>query len=288
VPQIRTATPDDVDAIFDLLAARSRAAFGSSEVQRAFVARDFAVAGTDSWVAVEKDSVVGHATLNSGHELAHAARDAAVGDALLERVEARAREREMETLSVTVVPEDQPLSQLVERGGFTHDRDILRMWRALGADLPEPQWPAGVTVRSYEAADGKRVHDLLDATYAAWDAGYVPRPHADWLAAMSGDPEFDAAFWFLVERDGDLVACALHWGPHQRRGWVKDIVVSEAERGRGIAKAMLHHGFRAYRARDVVQVGLKVDSTNPTGAPQLYERVGFVTDRRYGIWTKQL
>jgi ribosomal protein S18 acetylase RimI-like enzyme len=35
-------------------------------------------------------------------------------------------------------------------------------------------------------------------------------------------------------------------------------------------------------------VGLKVDADNPTGAPRLYERVGFVTDRRYGIWAKRL
>ena len=34
--------------------------------------------------------------------------------------------------------------------------------------------------------------------------------------------------------------------------------------------------------------GLKVDSTNPTGAPQLYKRVGFTTDRRYGTWIKRL
>jgi hypothetical protein len=38
----------------------------------------------------------------------------------------------------------------------------------------------------------------------------------------------------------------------------------------------------------VERVGLKVDSTNPTGAPQLYERVGFAIDRRYGIWAKPL
>jgi ribosomal protein S18 acetylase RimI-like enzyme len=105
---------------------------------------------------------------------------------------------------------------------------------------------------------------------------------------MTRHDEFDPALWFLVERDGELVACALHWKEHQRRGWVKDIVVRERERGRGIAKALLHTGLRAYAERGAERVGLKVDSTNPTGAPQLYEKVGFVTDRRYGIWTKAL
>jgi ribosomal protein S18 acetylase RimI-like enzyme len=33
---------------------------------------------------------------------------------------------------------------------------------------------------------------------------------------------------------------------------------------------------------------LKVDSTNPTGAVRLYERLGFTTDRRYTTWVKPL
>jgi ribosomal protein S18 acetylase RimI-like enzyme len=64
--------------------------------------------------------------------------------------------------------------------------------------------------------------------------------------------------------------------------------VRESERGRGLGKALLHHAFREYARRGVERVGLKVDATNPTGAPQLYERVGFVIDRRYGIWRKDL
>jgi mycothiol synthase len=105
---------------------------------------------------------------------------------------------------------------------------------------------------------------------------------------MTRHDDFDPAMWFLVEQNGELVACALHWRAHERRGWIKDIVVLERERGRGIGKALIHHGFREYAARGVERVGLKVDSTNPTGAPQLYERLGFVTDQRLGIWTKAL
>jgi ribosomal protein S18 acetylase RimI-like enzyme len=69
---------------------------------------------------------------------------------------------------------------------------------------------------------------------------------------------------------------------------VKDIVVRESERGNGLGKALLQHAFRAYSSRGATRVGLKVDSTNPTGAPKLYERSGFVTDQRYGIWIKRL
>jgi ribosomal protein S18 acetylase RimI-like enzyme len=132
------------------------------------------------------------------------------------------------------------------------------------------------------------VHTLLDEAYETWDETYVAREHDDWLAFMTRHDEFDPDLWFLVERDGDLVAAALHWKEHRGDGWVKDIVVRESERGRGLGKALLLHAFDAYARRGASRVGLKVDSTNPTGAPQLYERVGFEIDRRYEIWATAL
>ena len=285
---IRTARADDLDGIFDLLSTRSRATFGISEIEREHVAQALTRAnGTDRWVALDDTSIVGYAALDSSQELVHAAADAETGDALLARAEARARERGFGQLAVTAVPEDRPLTSLVERHRFVHDRDILRMWRALD-DEPVASWPAGISVRSYEDEDGERVHALLDLIYAGWDTTYVAVPHDEWLAFMTGHDEFDPALWFLVERDEELVGCALHWREHRSSGWVKDIVVAESERGRGLGQALLQHALWAYARRGVARVGLKVDSSNPTGALQLYARVGFVTDRRYGIWTRAL
>jgi mycothiol synthase len=285
---IRAARASDFDAVFELLEARSRAAFGVSELERRHVREAWARPSTDRYVAEEAGRVVGYAELEETQDVVHAAADAAVGDALLARVEARARERGFDHVAVTAVPEDTPLDALVRRNGFTLERETLRMWRALDGDLPTPRWPDGVHVRTYTGDDGERVHRLLDEQYGAWDSSYVARSHDGWLAFMTQHDEFDPELWFLVERDDELVACALHWREHRRRGWVKDLVVRESERGRGIAKALLHAGFRAYAERGADRVGLKVDATNPTGAPQLYERVGFVTDRRYRIWTKPL
>ena len=287
---IRTARPDDLDGIFDLLSTRSRATFGISEVEREHVAEALVRAnGTDRWVAADRRTIVGYAALDSSQELVHAAVDAETGDALLARAEARARERGFARLAVTTVPEDRALTSLA---GATSVRARARhpahVARRSTASRPQASWPAGVTVRTYEDEDGERVHALLDLSYAGWDTSYVAVPHDDWLAFMTGHDEFDPTLWFLVERDGELVGCALHWREHRSSGWVKDIVVAESERGRGLGRALLHHALRAYATRGAARVGLKVDSGNPTGALQLYARVGFVTDRRYGIWTRAL
>ncbi|MDX6426230.1 MAG: hypothetical protein QOD52_1635, partial [Gaiellaceae bacterium] len=250
--------------------------------------KQWAVPGLDSWVAAEDGEIVGYAELDAAQDVVHAALDPAVGDALLARVEERARERRFGHVACTAVPEDVALYELMQRSGFTLDREIWRMWRPLYGGLPAPVWVGGVSLRTYEDRDAIALHALLDDSYAGWDRDYVARPHNDWLAFMTEHDEFDPGLWFLVERDGELVACALHWQESRGDGWVKDIVVREGERGHGLGTALLHHGFRAYAERGADRVGLKVDSTNPTGAPQLYERLGFVTDQRLEIWEKQL
>src|SRR5215208_3000474 len=174
--EIRPATWDDLAGVFDVRTARSRAAFGVSEVQLEHI-RDrwqlpsFEV-GLDNWVAVDDGRVVGEAELGSTQELVLAADDADAGDALLERIEARARERGFPWIAVTAVPEDEPLYALVQRNGFALDREILRMWRPLDGDLPEPSWAPGVAVRTYTDDDAERVHALLDAAYSGWDETY--------------------------------------------------------------------------------------------------------------------
>jgi ribosomal protein S18 acetylase RimI-like enzyme len=289
VAEIRDATWDDFDDVVDLLAARSRAAFGTSEVKAEHVRQRWELPGFDrGWVAVEGGRVVGHASLDSTQDATVAAADPAAGDALLARVEERARERGFPHVAITAVRDDVPLWELVERNGLELEREFFRMWRPLDGDLPEPQWPDGVAVRSYADADATAVHALLDEAYAGWDRDYVARDHPGWLAFMTEHDEFDPSLWFLVERRGELVACALHWKETHGRGWVKDIVARESERGRGLGRAMLLHAFRVYKDRGATTVGLKVDATNPTGALPLYERVGFVTDQRYAIWTRRL
>jgi ribosomal protein S18 acetylase RimI-like enzyme len=287
VPEIRAATVDDAEQVFELLDARSRAAFGRSEVSRRFVDAELARSIDDRFVAEAGGRVVGYAHLLPTQQVVVATGDAAIADSLLAHVEERARERGADAIEATVVAQDALFHALVERAGFAHDGDILRMWRVLDGDVDAPRWPDGLVLRTYEDGDAARVKSLLDTAYE-WDAHYVPRSLEAWLAFMTDHDEFDPSLWFLVERDGELVACALHWKEQARRGWLKDIAVTESARGAGLGKSLVRHGLRAYADRDVERVGLKVDAANPTGAAALYEREGFVTDQRLEIWRKAL
>jgi mycothiol synthase len=284
---VRTATAADLDDVLALLTRRDLAVLGRVEVQRRYLEHQLAQA-KDGVVAVGDHGLAGYGTLDGAHDIALAANDVGAAEDLLADIERRARERGFDQVSCIAVPEDKVLWELLERSGYARERDIVRMWRSLDGQLTPPSWPDGIAVRTYVDADGERLHALLDAIYLDWDPDYTAIDHDDWLTFMAAHEDFDPTLWFICERDSELVACALHWRATDGDGWVKDIAVRETERGRGLGRALLHHAIRVYRDRGASRVGLKVDTSNPTGAIQLYESVGFVVDRTYRIWARRL
>lgn len=279
---IRPVVPDDLAPAYELLARRDRHLVGVAETAEQHLRERWALPGFRGWVADEEGELAGYASLDAARELEHVATDAASGAALLEAALAAAGG----PVSLTAFPEDVETVELLGGHGFVLDRTILRMWRPLRELPPAAAWPDRVAVRGYVPSDAGAVHELLDRAYAGWDPGYVARPHDDWLAFMTGHEEFDPALWLLAERDGRLAGCALLWRVTSGRGWVKDLVVSSGERGQGLGRALLVHGLRASAAAGAEAVGLKVDASNPTGAPELYASAGFAVDRRYDLWTR--
>src|SRR3982751_472447 len=100
VTDIRPATADDFDAVFDLLDARSRAAFGTSQQDRAHLRQHWEVPGGGRWVAVADRTIVGYVALDEGQEIAHAAVDPDVADALFAHAEREARDRGFDHVAV--------------------------------------------------------------------------------------------------------------------------------------------------------------------------------------------
>ena len=102
---------------------------------------------------------------------------------------------------------------------------------------------------------------------------------------MTGDADFDPAVWWLAERDGGArrlrapLAQRLAEGPRRPR------VASAAA---GSAPRSSEQGLAEFARRGVARVGLKVDAGNPTGAVRLYERLGFVVERREAVGPRRL
>ena len=235
------------------------------------------------WLAKDDGKLLAYAMLRAP-DMAAARGDPELIPALLEHVEAQAREDGLELLTFVIPSSDEAACRAYERAGFELATEVLEMKVTLDGDVPEPSLPDGVTLRTYTDADANAVRELLDEAYLGWDDAYVPLTHADWLAFMTEHDSFDPECWFLAERDGELVGVCLNW----KEGWIKDIAVAPAARGLGLGEALLRHSFARLRERGVRKFGLKVDARNPTGAVRLYERVGMHVAKRHLAYMKKL
>jgi ribosomal protein S18 acetylase RimI-like enzyme len=149
--------------------------------------------------------------------------------------------------------------------------EIWRMRRPLEEDPPTPAWPEGIGLRSFRPEGAPAVHALLEHAYRG--GGGSVDPFEKWHLAMTSDSEFDPALCFLAEaEDGSLAGVALCW----TSAFLKDLVVHESWRGRGLGAALVHHLLGEFQHRGAQAVELKVASDNPSGAQRLYERLGFV------------
>ena len=225
-----------------------------------------------------------------------------IGTALLEWEEARAQQavalapaNARVTLNCGELVNDADGRGLIEANGFKAVRSYRRMVIEMAASPPEPAWPEGVTVRSFDPA-----RDVERALQASRDAfsdhwGHVETPYEkeleQWRHWIEGDKDFDPSLWFLAEAAGSLVGQSLCWATRpegQDFGWIYIVAVARDWRRRGLATALLQHSFVKLFERGKKRVGLAVDSASLTGANRLYEKAGMKVTRESIAYEKEL
>jgi mycothiol synthase len=202
---------------------------------------------------------------------------------LLDFVEARASELAAPGARIgAAVPEKaNDLRKALESRCFAFYRFSFRMAASLDGELAEPEWPEGISVRSFHPEDARAVYEVQEETFSDL-AEHSSISYDDWTY-WSFREGFDPGLWFLAEADGELVGVVL-CRPEQEGdptfGWVSVLGVRKPWRGRGLGLALLRHAFRELRARGKTRAGLGVDAENATGAVRLYERAGMEVARR--------
>lgn len=189
----------------------------------------------------------------------------------------------------------QPAKDLFESLGMTLIRHFWRMVIELDTDLPEPQWPAGVTLRTFaDLPDLRPVYRAVDEAFQDhW--GHVDRPEEQglrlWQQWLDNNKHFDPSLWFLA-MDGDDIAamslCKSETPEDPQMGYVDTLGVRRPWRRRRLALALLHHSFRELYRRGKARAGLDVDASSLTGATRLYEKAGMHVDRQYDTYELEL
>jgi mycothiol synthase len=161
--------------------------------------------------------------------------------------------------------------------GLTLFRELRQLRRPLGTlDIPEPVFPAGVTVRTFVPRQDDAAWLSVNAAAFAHHPEQGSLTQRD-LDDRKAEPWFDPKGFFLAERGGELIG--YHWTKvhaEEHLGEVYVLGIRPDAQGGGLGKALTAVGLRHLAAQGLPTAMLYVDADN-TAALTVYERLGFIT-----------
>jgi len=186
--------------------------------------------------------------------------------------------------------------KLFEDMGYRHIRSLYHMLIEMDVLVPEPEFPEGITLRTYNPeTDAESVYRAEQDAFRD-HFGYVEEPFEEGLKRWKHNREhggYDPTLFFIA-MDGPsgeiagVALCRSHSFYDPDRGWVSSLGVRRPWRKRGLGLALLRHSFNEFYRRGKRKVGLGVDSQNLTGALRLYENGGMHVDQAYDTYEKEL
>jgi len=196
---------------------------------------------------------------------------------------------------------DLEAGKLFENNGYCMIRHALRMVIDVDGDLPAPQWPAGIRVRTMRAGEEAEVVRAVRDSFKD-HFGYIEVPFEQdfkrWMHMIENDVNYDPSLWFLaVDEEGiardHIAGMSLCWPKSfddPDLGWVGTLGVRRPWRRRGLGLALLQHSFIELHQRGKPRAGLGVDAESLTGATRLYLKAGMRPDPRhqFSLYEKEL
>jgi ribosomal protein S18 acetylase RimI-like enzyme len=302
--RIRPPTLQDVPGLAAVLLADDLLDTGASDYDESFVRDQWATPGfdpaQDSWLVLEPAGGVvaaanvmpdGRERVKSWGVVHPGYRGLGIGSALLDLMEARADQRLAGVAGATfhhsINDVDGAARAMVLARGYSFVRSFRHMQIDLDGSRAPGEPPEGIAIRGIEPdVDLARAHAVLvEAFREEW--GYREIPYEEWRELEVEIPGFDPGLWLLATEGEEPVGAlnAIVWGD---RGWVGELGVRRAWRGRGIGAALLRRSFATFAERGLSRVMLNVDFENPTGAMALYEKVGMRAVRGFDVYERPI
>ncbi len=200
------------------------------------------------------------------------------------------------TTRVGTYRQDETAKKLFEDMGYQHIRSWYHMLIEMDVPVPEPRFPEGITLRTYNPeTDREATHRAHEDAFRD-HFGHIDRTFEEGLKRWKQNREYegyDPTLYFLAMDDasGEIAGfnlCRPHSHYDADRGWVSAIGVRRPWRKRGLGLALLRHAFNEFYRRGNRKVGLGVDAQNLTGALSLYENAGMHIDLAHDFYEKEL
>lgn len=305
---VRRPIMADVPAVFHLMLARNRAEYGEVDTTEEHI-RDFWQAPDfnlrqDAWIVQTADGrPVGYASVwHIRHTRIYTYFTALpeydqmqIKAHLLELIEERAQQ------FLAAAPTDVPVTigtgiaavnladqRMLAQAGYHQERGQWRMEIELHQPPPPPApWPEGIAVRPCNQAQD--LHAIF-ATYLdafSEQKGYTQPTFESWVYHNVNEESFDPSLWFLACEGETIAGISLcrYWAGS---GFVSALAVLRPWRRKGLGLSLLYHSFSEFYRRGTRIIKLMVDTQNPTGATQLYERAAMRITRLHYLYEKEL
>ncbi len=289
-------TQDDIEPVFDLLTRSDIAEYGEPDSELSDLRHECSRMdlGQDIWIVrSQPPGIVGYgAVVPSRGQIRFDVYtdpergEKQLGRKILERCEERVRalaqasEISAHTFLAHVNLRDK---EIFQDAGFAYVKSFYQMHIALRADLSQPQWPQGVSLRT--AVPEEDDQSIYRAVQRAFERHIEEQPTFEqWREHMIRNEMYDPELWFLAIAEGQIVGTCLGIR-YETEGWIRQFGVVPEWRGQGIAAALLQHAFLVFRARGYARAGLGMEAENAR-AMRLYERVGMETLRQYDEYQK--
>jgi mycothiol synthase len=185
--------------------------------------------------------------------------------------------------------------KLFEDFGYHYIRSSYHMLIEMDAPVPEPEFPAGITLRPFNPETDAEAVYQADTEAFRDHYGFVEPPFEEGFKRfkhfMIDYEGFDPSLWFIA-MDGNEIAgvnlCRSHAYDDLDLGWVGSLGVRRPWRKRGLGLALLRQSFNEFYRRGKRRVGLGVDAQNLTGALRLYENAGMRIHKAFDNYEKEL
>jgi mycothiol synthase len=311
---VRHPSMDDVRAVHELLSTCDIAEYGAPDLAEEEIRAQWNSPTqnieTDVWIVVTPENrIIGYAEVWQREHVRIFAFtrvhpdywNQGIGNHLLHLVEERALQHIPEappdarvTLNHWTGSLNTEAQQVLEQEGFTRIRTHWRMQIDMQEAPTTPDWPEGITVRTFvPGQDDRRVFEMIDEAFQDhW--GHMPGNFEEWQHRAVKRENFDPTLWFLAFED-DKIAGGSLCAYYMDQAWVDTLAVLRPWRRKGVGLALLLHSFgefyrRGSRCRDscLVPVLLGVDSQNLTGAVRLYLRAGMHVAHEDYTYMKEL
>lgn len=176
--------------------------------------------------------------------------------------------------------------------GYVPARYFFEMSRPL-EDIPEVKLPEGITTRPVQEDEWEAVWKAsIQAFQDHW--GYS-EPTGEDYKAYKNSKYFQPELWQVAWDGDEIVSSVMNYIDQdynqkfsRRRGWTEEITTRKPWRRRGIARALIVRSMHMHKAKGMTEVGLGVDTHNPTGALDLYRSLGYQEDKTWITFRKEM